>query len=98
MKYIHVRWLHANDEYPVDLYSELDEQRNEVRKIEIFRDGRIGFATGSRAMGGASLGTVPIPALSEMAANPEFVPRAIEAFEFESVWRRFVSRADTLPP
>ncbi len=98
MKYIHVRCLQANEEDPVDSFSELDDQRKEVRKIELFRNGRVGYATGSQEMGGARLGTTPIPEAGEMASDPAFAARAIEAPEFEAVWRRFVSRADTLPP
>ncbi len=44
MKYIKVKWLHSHPDEPVLLYSELDKDRWETRKVEVFADGRIGFA------------------------------------------------------
>lgn len=41
---ISVQWLHSNPNYPIELLSELDNERNEVRKVEIFADGRMQFA------------------------------------------------------
>jgi len=43
MQYLKVRWIHPSQEDPVVLLSELDSDRYEVRKIEIFADGRIIF-------------------------------------------------------
>jgi hypothetical protein len=50
--YIRVRWLHDAPDEPVDLWSELDCQRFETRKVEIFRDGRLGYASATEAAGG----------------------------------------------
>jgi hypothetical protein len=41
---------------PVVLYSELDDNRFEVRKVEVFRDGRLGYADAVRSSGGTGLG------------------------------------------
>src|SRR5258705_13531981 len=43
MQYIRVRWKHALPDEPVELLSELDSESWEVRKVEVFRDGRLGF-------------------------------------------------------
>jgi len=43
MEYLKVSWLHHEDE-PVYLYSEIDPQRFESRKIEIYPDGSFGIA------------------------------------------------------
>jgi uncharacterized protein DUF6881 len=40
MKYVRVGWKHQHPAEPVALYSELDDNRFEVRKIEVFRNGR----------------------------------------------------------
>jgi hypothetical protein len=60
----------------------------ETRKVEIFRNGKIGYA--SRADFGAftRLGIVPIPPTSIIASDPEFEPTEITQEEFEEVWRR----------
>jgi uncharacterized protein DUF6881 len=88
--YIRVRWLHDHPDDPVDLWSELDAERFEVRKVEIWRDGRVGFASRGRESGGTMLGTVATPPLSEIAADPEFEPEEISEVEFERFWRAHV--------
>jgi hypothetical protein len=85
--YIRVRWLHNHPDYPVELWSELDAERFEVRKVEFWRDGRVGFASREREVGGTVLGTVPVPSLAEIAADPEFEPQQISELEFEKCWR-----------
>lgn len=86
MTYIRVRWLHNHPETPVLLYSELDEQRFELRKVEVYGDGRCGYADQLEEVGGSGLGTVPVPGLSEIASDPEFEPAEIEQAEFERIW------------
>jgi hypothetical protein len=39
MNYVRVEWKHPHQDEPILLYSELDEERFEVRKIEVFRNG-----------------------------------------------------------
>lgn len=41
---IDVLWKHACESEPVRLVSVLARNRYEVRKLEFFRDGRVGFA------------------------------------------------------
>lgn len=88
MTYIKVRWKHSNAEYPVVLYSELDNARWEVRKVEIFSDGRIGFASAAESAGSTGLGETPIPPLAEIASDPQFEPVEIVEQEFEEVWAK----------
>lgn len=38
MEYMKCRWHHDDDDYPVWIYAELDEERWEVRKLEICRE------------------------------------------------------------
>lgn len=86
MRYLLVRWNHSSDSYPVLLYSELDEERNEVRKVEVYRDGRKGYASREGASGGTRLGQEPLPPLAEIAAESEFEPAEVTPEEFERVW------------
>jgi len=85
--YIRVRWLHRDQSYPVELWSELDALRFEIRKIEVWSDGRVGFASRERESGGTMLGEAPLPSLAEIAADPEFEPEQISELEFEKCWR-----------
>jgi hypothetical protein len=43
MIYLKVKWNHSFSDEPVLLYSELDRKRWELRKIEVFPNGRMGM-------------------------------------------------------
>jgi hypothetical protein len=97
MPYIAVKWLHSFSDEPVLLLFELDEQRWEVRKIEIFRDGTAGFADATRETATTALGQLPVPPLAEIASDPEFEPREITQTVFEVWWQAVVVEEGTLP-
>ena len=84
--YMRVRWLHSSADEPIDLWSELDAGRFEVRKVEIWADGRVGYASPKRAVGDTRLGLEPVPPIEEIAADPQFVPQQISNQEFEDFW------------
>lgn len=86
MIYIAVKWIHTYPDEPILLYSELDNDRFETRKVEFFRDGSIGYADASEEFGHTELGMMPVPDLNEIAKDPEFEPRQIEKHEFEEIW------------
>lgn len=90
MIYLKVNWKHEDQAYPVVLYSELDEDRWEVRKVEVFPDGRWTYASESQSIGGTVLGELPIPSLEEIAENLEFEPHLISESEFELAWNKAV--------
>lgn len=86
MTYIKVKWHHSFQNEPVILYSELDENRSEVRKVEVYADGSCGYAGEGQELGGTKLGLVPIPALAEIAADAQFEPLETSQQEFENLW------------
>jgi hypothetical protein len=86
MTYIRVRWVHSFPDTPVLLYSELDDQRWEVRKVEVYGDGRKGFAGPNESAGDTMLGKEPIPPVTEISSDPQFDPSEISKHEFETVW------------
>jgi len=85
-EYLKIRWLHEDPAYPVLLLSELDQDRREVRKIEVYADGRCEFAAAEGRTGSAELGDVPVPAVEEIAADPHFVVEDTSAADFERLW------------
>ncbi|MFL6073300.1 MAG: DUF6881 domain-containing protein [Mycobacteriales bacterium] len=91
MWYLKVHWHHDFADEPVVLYSEVGDDGYEVRKVDVFRDGRLGYADKSRSTGDTVLGEKPILGVDEIAAQDEFSPSVIEAHEFEHVWRRAVT-------
>ena len=85
-RYLYVEWKHAHPDEPTRLYSELDGERYEVRKVELYADGRRDFADANEEFGGTRLGELPVPPLSELATDPEFEPKEISAEEFQRQW------------
>jgi len=92
MKYIDVKWLHESEAYPVRLKSELNDQRFETRKLEFFRDGKVGFASANGATKGTDLGLMVVPDLEEINSDPQFQGSEIGSQYFELLWSRHVER------
>jgi len=86
LRYMKVLWEHDLQDEPIALYSECDDAGWEVRKVEIFRDGRPGHASRLEARGGTHLGEAPLPSVAEIAAHREFRPSEISQAEFETAW------------
>jgi len=84
--YIRVRWQHGHADEPVDLWSELDAARLETRKLEIFRDGRIGYASADEEYGGTRLGEGAVPSIGDIASDTQFEPQEVSKAEFENLW------------
>jgi len=92
MKYVKVRWIHTSSDQPVMLYSELNDENWELRKVEVYADGRADFADREEQSGSTKLGIEPLPPLEEIAADPEFEPVVISAEEFEAAWESAKAR------
>lgn len=92
MKYVKVRWIHTSPDYPVKLYSELNDELWELRKVEVYADGRADFADREEQSGSTQLSIEPLPPLEQIAADPEFEPVVISAEEFEAAWESAKAR------
>ncbi len=86
MKYLKIQWLQLNKEYPVLIYSELDNLRMETRKIEVWSDGHMEHADSTESSINTKLGKVPTPELTKIAADPQFKPIEISKSDFEAIW------------
>ena len=84
--YIRVRWQHEHPDEPVDLWSELNAERFETRKLEIFRDGRIGYASADEECGGTHLGESAVPSINEIGSDIQFQPEEVSKAAFEELW------------
>ena len=95
MKYVRLKWNHSNPDEPVWIFSELNEEGREVRKIECFRNGFCDVATAlGSSSGSTALMTLPLPDLSTLAKrDPEFEPQIITKEEFDEVWSKRVYKA-----
>ncbi|WP_420993620.1 DUF6881 domain-containing protein [Cupriavidus sp. 30B13] len=89
-EFIDVQWRHSLGTEPTRLVSELDEQRMEIRKLEFFADGRVGYAWAEHTAHGTELGLLPVPPLTEINAAAEFIGTTITAAEFDALWSTHV--------
>lgn len=92
MKYIRVEWLHSNYDYPTVLYSELDEEQWEIRKVEVYSDGRYGYANETNTHRDTQLSVEPLPAFDDIVADPQFRLKEISREEFEAIWSKATNR------
>ena len=92
MSYIDVQWFHNFESEPIRLVSELNEDRLETRKLEFFRDGKVGFASASSSSSGTDLGLMDVPMLAEINLDPQFRGVEISANEFEVLWEKYAGR------
>lgn len=95
MEYILVEWDHDLDDEPYLIYSELDENRREIRKIEFFRNG-ICFSYGAGRGNEGALAEIPFPKdLREISGGEgERTARVISRQLFEEVWNQAQERPD----
>jgi hypothetical protein len=93
MKYIDVRWHHSHEDEPVRLVSEIGTDGFEVRKLEFFRDGRVGFASREANSDATHLGIAAVPDLSEINSEQEFSGIGIDASAFEELWKRYAAKS-----
>ena len=85
MRYTELRWHHDFDDEPVRIYSEI-EFGEEVRKVEVFRDGRHDLAEHSRQTGSTDLATILMPPVEDFPGDAELELRELDAASFERVW------------
>jgi hypothetical protein len=85
-RYLYVKWKKPQAGEPSHLYSELDGDRYELRKVELFADGRRGFADANEEFGGTRLGEMAVPKLDELAQDPDFEASEIKVEEFQRQW------------
>jgi hypothetical protein len=91
MKYISCSWLHKNTEYPIMLLSELDNENYETRKIELYLDGKYGYADKTRSFNGTELGEKPVPEVREINLSTEFHCIYISYDIFDEYWTKYAA-------
>jgi len=89
--FIDVAWIYDFDAEPIRLVSQLDSERNKVRKLEFFRDGRVGYADGHKSAMGTQVGKLPVPPLAEINSDTQFDTRIIESTLFSRSWSQHAS-------
>lgn len=86
IQYQHAIWTHDFHDEPVSLWSELDDHGMEIRKVEVFRDGRRRRAPPSARDTGTHLGEFPVPPIDEINRDQQFRARLVDGAAFEIEW------------
>jgi len=86
MRYVKTIWNHELDDEPVHYFSELDEDGYEVRKVQLFRDGRSEWADTDHETASVGLSEIPFPSVAEISESEECAAEEISAENFEEIW------------
>ncbi|MGW3460107.1 DUF6881 domain-containing protein [Streptomyces olivaceoviridis] len=87
LEYWKVDWAHEVQSKPVRFYSEIGSDGYEVRKIQLYRDGRILKADKFHECTEVGLSEVPVGSIDDVANQPDFAAFSISPEEFERAWR-----------
>lgn len=85
---LRVVWSHDFADEPVELFSEIGPDGYERRKVELFSDGRLGWADEKNEVGRTGLGQLPITSVDEINAQREFQASTITAARFNHMWQQ----------
>lgn len=86
MRYVKVVWEHDFPDDPVLYLSELGEDGYEVRKIQLYRDGRSEWADGRHETATVGLSEIPFPSVEEISSQSDCRAELITSEEFERAW------------
>lgn len=96
MKHGKMTWRSATRDDPCITYFIIDDERFEIEKIEVFDDGRVGYADVAREDGDTQLGDRPIPEFDDINKDPESMKSGIVCVYISEAEYRAVKR--TLRP
>jgi hypothetical protein len=88
MRYSRLQWTHASPAEPVEICSEYDQDGWERRKVELFADGTVRYASATESVGDSQLSLIPRPPDEEVSSEPEFRVFEMTEEEFERTWER----------
>lgn len=88
MKYVHIRWDNKSLDEPVSIFSEVDSEDWEVRRVEVFRDDHLAFASERSCTPGCGLAELKFGDLDEINENPEFHAEIIAEERFNEMWKK----------
>lgn len=97
MQYLLIEWDHDLDDEPYLVYSELDDGRREIRRVEFYRNG-ISFSYGGERGGEGALAPDPLPedlrTLRPENEEGAFHVQSIPPSLFHEIWNQAQERPD----
>lgn len=88
MRHIKVEWNHNFSNEPSIYYHEIGEDNWEVRRVQVYKDGRREWADEDHETSTAGLAEIPISSITDINSQSEFDAREISSNEFETEWTR----------
>ena len=93
MLYYKTIWNHTNDYDPIVMYSAIDEERYETKRLDIFRDGHVAYFDTRTPM---ELSEAPYPSdFDAINATGEFDVAEISSIDFEKTLQLFNDKNQT---
>ncbi|MDG4831586.1 hypothetical protein O7627_20100 [Solwaraspora sp. WMMD1047] len=86
MRYVKVEWEHDFPDDPVLYFSEIGEDDYEIRKVQLYRDGRTEWANGNHETATVGLAEIPFPSVEEISSQSDCRAELITSEEFERAW------------
>ena len=91
MLYYKTIWNHTNDYDPIVMYSAIDEERYETKRLDIFRDGHVAYFDTRTPM---ELSEAPYPSdFDTINATDEFDVSEISSIDFENILKIYDTNA-----
>lgn len=94
MQYMKVEWIHNFSDEPYLIYGELTSALEEIRKVEVFKDGRMGYASINGLEYLIFSSECNWSTKEEIESDPQFIVEQITKTEFEDIWERAVHQAN----
>lgn len=95
MRFGHTQWHHDNPTTPTEIYAEYDDAGWQLRKVEMFADGRITFADVNRSSGDTLLAEKALDFEEALVkfADPQakLTLQEIDKATFEKIWQSTVN-------
>lgn len=88
MRYMRVDWMHNFEDQPITLYGEVNDAMDEQRRIEVFLDGSMGYASSNGIEYRSFLSELKWSAKEEIEEDPQFQVSYISKEKFEEIWRK----------
>ena len=88
MEYLAVFCDHNFSDLANIYYMELNENREQLRVVEKYLDGRYGYANNISEFNNAFLAKDYYPTLNDLNANPECIAKYITKNDFEFQWEK----------
>lgn len=92
MRYICIEIKTYEERVPQTIYSEIDDLGYEVRKIEKYFDGTVGYASSEREVGKTLLADQMIPTIDEINMGIDVKASRLTGDEFEKLWFEYTQK------